>query len=130
MKATILSLLLLSFTSIAFAQASEDFIGRWEIKKVMKSDKDITEKANPHDERWLELHADGNYHRGGQPEGDDSGTWSFAGSTHTISLVSSSSNQTENWTAATDGEDMVWKGQGSRRQARLEFTFVRADLAP
>ena len=100
MKQLLIACLLASALACNTSTSSTQLTKKWMLHSVVRNGNDVTEKHNPHSERWIEFLSDSTFASGGRPFGDNTGRWK---------LVSENEQQTLYiYSSAGDDDDSSW----------------------
>ncbi|MCH2198640.1 MAG: hypothetical protein MK081_07635 [Flavobacteriales bacterium] len=88
--------------------------GEWSMYHVIQQGEDVTSEHDPHDERYVIMHADSTFNSGGRPFGENSGKYSFDAEAMTLFLDSDAGPEDDShWKVTLSGDTMFWDGTGS-----------------
>ncbi len=121
----ILSVLFLAYSLIGFGQQSkEKILGKWDIHRVFRSEKNVTKENDPSNNRYITFNADGTFESGGDPYGINTGIYTLS-ENGTLFIDSDAGEGDDSmWVISFDKKqkNMTWKNASS--QSASEFVVV------
>lgn len=123
----LLALLMLLFVISCNTTNSLDskLVGVWTMDKVYEFGKDVTEKHNPQDSRWIEFNEDGTFLSDGDPVGRNTGRWRLDNEKAILYLDSDVEGDDGEWNISFDGDETVWTGIGHPRKENTKLVHKR-----
>lgn len=100
-------------------------IGIWDMEKVYEYEKDVTEKHNPENSRWIEFKADGTFESGGKPFGRNTGTCKIDNVKSILYINSNIEDDDSEWNISFDGNKTIWTGIGHPRKESTKLILAR-----
>lgn len=105
--------------------AQDQLVGTWFMDKVFEYDKDVTEKHNPANDRWIEFKPDGTFVSDGQPFGRNTGRWKVDNEQSILYLDSDVDDDDSEWKISFDGDKTTWTGIGHPRKENTKLVHRR-----
>jgi hypothetical protein len=130
MKIFILTLLFLSVAFIAApvskAQISRyDLLGRWEMYKIFRGDKEVTNVYLPEAWRWISFEADNTFVSDGETFDRKAGKYSLDEATGLLSFnLDLGFGQFSYWQVNFDGRQMIWTDRGNPLHEQIKIILV------
>jgi hypothetical protein len=100
-------------------------VGEWSMYKVYEVNSDVTHQHNPKGDRYIIFDADGNYKSGGDPFGENSGTWEIDEENSVLSIFSDDVDDDSQWHIRFEGDQTIWTGIGTPRQESFKLIHQR-----
>lgn len=111
---------------------NENILGTWKMIKVKELSKDVTERHNPDNDRWISFIEDRNIDGGGifeSGKGDlkeNSGKWFYNEKENELYLDSDAGEDDDSyWSVTIEGSRMIWKGRRFEFNKRFEIEYSR-----
>lgn len=125
-----LIILLLTTLLIASCGQSEKLgkkiIGTWTIEKIYKNGKDVTNKRNPGNERWIEFKPNGAFESDGEPFGPNKGRWTTNDDKSILYLGSEEGDDKTKWKITFDHDSTTtWTGVGHPKKENTKLIHKR-----
>ena len=117
--------------SYNFAYSQSDslnklIIGKWKMIKVVELSKDVTEKHNPDNNRWISFKEDSTFESGAGEKKDNTGRWSI--DNKELFLDSDAGeNDDSYWEVKFDGNIMDWQGKRFEFNKRFEIIHEKIE---
>ena len=123
----ILSLLVLAFLYGCSASENLDkhITGVWKMDKVYEYGKDVSEKHNPKNNRWIEFKDDGTFISDGDPFGKNTGRWKIDNDKSILIIDSDVDDDDSEWSLTLTGDEMIWTGIGNYRKENTKLVHRR-----
>jgi hypothetical protein len=100
--------------------------GKWRIQKILIYDEDVSAVQNPDKERWISFDREGRFASGGEPYGENSGTFSLGGDDHMLLLGSDAGAGDDSyWHIEISEDTLVMHGVGTERQNNSVVRLIR-----
>lgn len=126
MKKITLLLTALLIISVAWSKKPEKkIIGTWSMYRVYEYDKDVTEKHNPKDNRWIEFMPDGTFISDGDPFGRNTGRWKVDNKKSILIIDSDVDDDDSEWNLSFKADEMIWTGIGHPRKENTKLVHKR-----
>ncbi len=93
--------------------------------KVYEYEKDVTEKHNPKNDRWIEFKPDGSFTSGGEPFGQNTGKWTADNEKSVLYIDSDVDDDDSEWKISFADDQMVWTGIGHPRKENTKLVHKR-----
>ncbi len=124
-----LILLLLIFLSSCgqLDHLDQEIVGTWTMEKVYEYEKDVTEKHNPSDDRWIEFKSDGTFESGGQPFGRNTCRWTADNERSILYIDSDVDDDDSEWHVTFDKDQSIWTGIGHPRKENTKLIHRRKE---
>ncbi len=99
-------------------------MGRWELEKIFQQGNDVTKQHDPKDNRYIHFTDEGRFESGGDPVGQNSGSWSLLPDTEELFIDSDAGEDDDSyWKVTISQERMSWQGtRGFGTAFELRFT--------
>ncbi|AOW18116.1 hypothetical protein LPB03_11915 [Polaribacter vadi] len=105
----------------------KQLIGKWTMTKVYDGEKDITNKMNPKNNRWIKFNRNGSFESDGDPHGYNDGNWELDPEKLILFLDSKLEGDDSEWKIAFDGNTTIWTGIGTPRQERFKLIHKKIE---
>jgi len=105
--------------------AQDQLVGTWLMDKVYEYDKDVTEKHNPNNDRWIEFKSDGTFISDGQPFGYNKGRWRVENEQSILYLDSDVDDDDSEWKISFNDDKTIWTGIGHLRKENTKLVHRR-----
>ena len=126
MKKITLVLAAFFIISVAWSKKPEKkILGTWSMYKVFEYDKDVTEKHNPKNNRWIEFKSDGTFISDGDPFGRNTGRWKVDNKNSILFIDSDIEDDDSEWKVSIKGDEMIWTGIGHPRKENTKLVHKR-----
>ena len=103
----------------------KNITGTWAMDKVYEYEKDVTEKHNPKNERWIEFKADGSFISDGEPFGRNTGRWTIDNEKSILFIDSDVDDDDSEWKVTFDNDQLIWIGIGHPRKENTKIVHKR-----
>lgn len=123
MKSTLILLFTLYFITPELGIRKKQIVGNWKMVGVLEYGKNTTSTHNPKDNRFIIINNDGTFLSGGDPFGENNGTWSL--SENVISIDSEVDDDDSDWNVTFCNDTMVWTGIGHPRKENTSLLHIR-----
>ncbi len=128
MKKIIFLLLAIHTFVLSYSQKTENkIIGTWLMYKVFEYEKDVTEKHNPANNRWIEFKTDGTFISDGDPFGKNAGRWKLDSEKSILYIDSDIDDDDSEWNITFEGDKMIWTGIGHPRKENAKLIHKRKE---
>ena len=107
------------------ADLEKQITGSWKMEKVYEFGKDVSQKHNPDNNRWIEFEEDGTFVSDGDPFGKNTGRWKIDNSKSVLFIDSDVDDDDSQWNLTFDGDKMIWTGIGQSRKENTKLIHKR-----
>ncbi len=107
---------------------SKLIIGKWKMLKVLELSKDVTEKHNPDNNRWISFKEDSTFESGAGEKTENAGRWSIDEKEQELFIDSDAGeNDDSYWEVKFEGDLMHWKGRRFEFNKRFEIVHEKIE---
>ncbi|MBS1976284.1 MAG: hypothetical protein JST46_02865 [Bacteroidetes bacterium] len=99
--------------------------GTWKMEKVFEYGKDVTEKHNPKNDRWIEFKSDHSFVSDGEPFGRNTGRWTTDNEKSILYIDSDVDDDDSEWSVTFDKDQVIWTGIGHPRKENTKLIHRR-----
>ena len=109
-------------------QLRKDLVARWEMERVFDNGQEVTSEHNPKGNRWIEFKSDGSFESGGDPYGNNTGTYSLNYELKSLYIDSDVGDDDDSqWIIEIEGDKMTWEGTGAEWAERFKLVHRRGE---
>jgi hypothetical protein len=109
------------------SRLEERLVGHWIMDKVIEQGVDVTAEHNPQANRWIRFNKDGSFKSGGDPFGDNSGSYEIENNRSILYIYSSEEDDNSEWNIQIEGNEMTWTGIGTQRKEGFKLIFSKSE---
>ena len=117
--------------NFAYSQSdslSKLIIGKWKMVKVLELSKDVTERHNPDNNRWINFKEDSTFESGAGEKSENTGRWTIIEKEKELFLDSDAGEEDDSyWEVKFDDSKMYWKGKHFEFNKRFEIMHERME---